>query len=223
MTAEEKLLFRFRYPDAEKLRQYGFRETEYGWAYETSILNGEFRLIVTVSGEQLQTEVLDIADGSPYVLHQVPGAAGAFVAAVREAHKCVLQDIAEQCFMLDVFRSSSAKAVLRYARDTYGDALEHLWPKVPENAVLRRKDTGKWYAAFLIISRRKLGMDSDTPVEILDLRIRPEELSAVLAEEGCFPGFHMNKRHWYSVLLDGSVPEEKLYSWLRHSYELAVK
>lgn len=37
------------------------------------------------------------------------------------------------------------------------------------------------------------------------------------------PGYHMNKRHWNTVLLDGSVPDAEIFSLIDHSYELVVQ
>jgi predicted DNA-binding protein (MmcQ/YjbR family) len=36
------------------------------------------------------------------------------------------------------------------------------------------------------------------------------------------PGYHLNKRHWNSVTLDGAVPDEELLEQIDHSYELVV-
>ena len=33
------------------------------------------------------------------------------------------------------------------------------------------------------------------------------------------PGYHMNKKHWNTVILDGSVPDREIFSWIDHSYE----
>jgi predicted DNA-binding protein (MmcQ/YjbR family) len=41
-----------------------------------------------------------------------------------------------------------------------------------------------------------------------------EEYSCVL------PGYHMNKKHWNTVVVDGSVPAKKLKEWIDHSYDL---
>ena len=35
-------------------------------------------------------------------------------------------------------------------------------------------------------------------------------------------GYHLNKRHWNTVTLDGSVPEDELLDLIDHSYELVV-
>lgn len=52
------------------------------------------------------------------------------------------------------------------------------------------------------------------PERAIELR---EEFPAVQ------PGFHMNKKHWNTVYVDGSVKDELLHEWIDHSYELVVK
>ena len=51
------------------------------------------------------------------------------------------------------------------------------------------------------------------PDQALELR---EQFSCVL------PGFHMNKKHWNTIVVDGSVSSKKLKEWIDHSYELVV-
>ena len=36
------------------------------------------------------------------------------------------------------------------------------------------------------------------------------------------PGFHMNKKHWNTIIVDGSVSRRQLEEWIDHSYELIV-
>jgi predicted DNA-binding protein (MmcQ/YjbR family) len=37
------------------------------------------------------------------------------------------------------------------------------------------------------------------------------------------PGYHMNKKHWITVLLDGSIPDRLLLQWVDISYDLVVQ
>jgi predicted DNA-binding protein (MmcQ/YjbR family) len=50
---------------------------------------------------------------------------------------------------------------------------------------------------------------------------RALELRAVYA--AVQPGYHMNKRHWNTVELDGSVEDDELRGMVEHSYELVVR
>ena len=37
------------------------------------------------------------------------------------------------------------------------------------------------------------------------------------------PGYHMNKKHWNTIVVDGSVPMKLLKEWIDHSYRLIAK
>jgi predicted DNA-binding protein (MmcQ/YjbR family) len=55
----------------------------------------------------------------------------------------------------------------------------------------------------------------------INLKANPE-LSAELREQydGVRPGYHMNKKHWNTVSLDGSVPASVVLRLIDHSYDL---
>ncbi len=105
-------------------------------------------------------------------------------------------------------------------KNYFGDDPEFLWEKYDDCAVFRRKDTMKWYAVLMTIPKSKLGFDSDESIEIIDLHISPDELDALVDEERYFRGYHMNKRHWYTIVLDGSIPTEELYARIIRSHDL---
>ncbi len=57
----------------------------------------------------------------------------------------------------------------------------------------------------------------------MNLKCDPDRAIALREEyEGITPGFHMNKRHWNTVLLDGSVPSALVRQLIRYSYDLVV-
>lgn len=37
------------------------------------------------------------------------------------------------------------------------------------------------------------------------------------------PGYHLNKKHWNTLVIDGSIPDEEIYWMIDHSYELTLK
>ena len=59
--------------------------------------------------------------------------------------------------------------------------------------------------------------------ESVNLKCDPER-SVELREQypGIVPGFHMNKSHWNTVTMDGSVPDRLVMELIDHSYELVV-
>ncbi len=62
----------------------------------------------------------------------------------------------------------------------------------------------------------------DVPLRV-NLKCAPER-SVELREryDAVTPGYHMDKRHWNTMLLDGSIPEAELAELIDHSYNLVV-
>ena len=77
--------------------------------------------------------------------------------------------------------------------------------KFPDYQVLRRKSNGKWFGLLMTVNKNKLGLSGDDTVEVIDLKANPEIVSILSKGEGYFPAYHMNKNHWITVLLDGTV------------------
>ena len=59
--------------------------------------------------------------------------------------------------------------------------------------------------------------------EFINLKADPEKAIEWRERyEGVRPGYHMNKKHWNSVYLDGSVPDKEILAMIDHSYDLIV-
>lgn len=63
----------------------------------------------------------------------------------------------------------------------------------------------------------------DSVIEILDVRCAPDMIDFVVDKQKIFPGWHMNKRHWITIVLDGRMDIRQIYSLLDNSYALAHK
>ena len=57
-----------------------------------------------------------------------------------------------------------------------------------------------------------------------NLKCDPERARALRAAhpDAILPGYHMNKRHWNTLLLDGTLPDRLVVELIRHSYALVV-
>lgn len=220
----EDSYFRRKKADTSKLTDFGFAQTDVGFTYSAPILDGQFNMTVSVSADgNVSSHVYDCVSGEEYTLYKTDAASGSFVGAVRKAAGEILAEIAETCFIPDIFKSDQTHEVLEYIKKTYGDEPEFLWEKFDDNAVCRRKDTKKWYAAILTVAKNKLGLKSEETAEIIDLRIMPDKMADTLDGKKYFPGWHMNKKSWYTIILDNSVDTGELCRRIDESYRLAVK
>jgi predicted DNA-binding protein (MmcQ/YjbR family) len=85
-------------------------------------------------------------------------------------------------------------------------------PFGPENIVF--KVEGKMFAlAALDEVPPAVNLKCD-PDLALELRDRYEQVR---------PGYHMNKKHWNTVELDGVIPENEIRKMIDHSYDLVVQ
>ena len=74
------------------------------------------------------------------------------------------------------------------------------------------KTEGRIFALVNLEGDLSINLKCD-PARAIELR---ERYSSVI------PGYHMNKKHWNTIYIDGSVPDKEVFSWIDHSYELVV-
>lgn len=204
----------------DKLESFGFKQTADGWIYKKNIYDDQLLMTLKFIDGKIFSHIADSA-GEEYTLHLVEGAVGNFVGKVRQEYEKILAEFIENCCEENIFTAQLTKNLIMYVREKYGEELEFLWEKFPKNAIWRRKDTQKWYAVIMEISARKLGLDSDNMVEVIDLRGR--ELENLIDGEKYFAGYHMNKKSWYTIRLDGSVAFNEICTRLDESRNLATK
>ena len=100
--------------------------------------------------------------------------------------------------------------IYEYVKKQYGTVPEYLWKESPESAVLRHQN-GKWYAVIMQVEKSRLGLEGDTKADMVGL---------LTQTYGFLPGYHMNKKYWITMLLDGTVSEAKILDFLDMSYDL---
>ena len=216
-------IFKNKKLNESKLINYGFNLKKINYSYTLPLLNGDFLLRVEISNSgEIKTTLTETETNDLYTLH-LTDAQGNFVGKIREEYRAVLEDIAEKCFDDFIFKSDYSYKVIDYVKEKYGDDVEYLWEKFPENAVARRKDNSKWYLAILTVRADKLGFESKENIEVIDLRAEVNEIPDLLKQDNIYPAYHMNKTHWITIILDGSMGIKEIYNFIDKSYSLADK
>jgi predicted DNA-binding protein (MmcQ/YjbR family) len=85
------------------------------------------------------------------------------------------------------------------------------FPFGDETLVFKRE--GRIFVLANLDGELSLNLKCD-PALAIELR---ERYSSVV------PGYHMNKKHWNTIYIDGSIPDKEIYAWIDHSYELVLK
>jgi len=88
---------------------------------------------------------------------------------------------------------------------------QETFPFGPETSVF--KVAGKMFA---------LSQLGRSPLRV-SLKCEPELAEQLRqAHPAVLPGYHLNKRHWNTVILDGSLPEQMIKDMIEDSYDLVV-
>ena len=206
----------------KKLEEFGFKLKDNSYYYQTSLLKNQFKMSVKISlDNSIFTEIIDTETNEAYILHLLEIKRSGYSEKVYKAYSEVLEKIKKECFEDEIFKANYTKEIVDYIKNKYGDELEFLWEKSPKNAVVRRKSSNKWYAVILTISKRKLNLDSDKIIEVINLHNIAEEIEKLIDNKKYFPAYHMNKKYWCTICLDGTVELKEIYKLIDISYELA--
>ena len=82
-----------------------------------------------------------------------------------------------------------------------------------DDTTLVVKVGGKIFILVNLEGDRSINLKCD-PDKAIELR---ETYPAII------PGYHMNKKHWNTVYLDGSLPDRLIRDMISHSYQLVLK
>ena len=207
--------------NSKKAKEYGFVENQGVWTYSSTILQGDFLMMVTVEDGDLSFQVYDQETGDLYPQVHMESMRGTFVGSVREACLEVLYDIRKACFEVQEFLCPQTKRIMALVQEKYDNQLEYLWEKSPDTAVLRHEDNQKWYAILMRIPWDRLDKGREGLVEAVNLK--HDQVADLLSKNGIYPAFHMNKRYWISVPLDDSLSDEELLELIEKSWNLTLK
>jgi len=116
----------------------------------------------------------------------------------------------------------SRQEIFKYVKEKYNTEPEYLFLKHPSCAVLRNSD-GKWYGLIMTIEKRKLGINEEGDVDIINLKGNPEFNSILRIQPYILPAYHMNKKHWITVLLDYDFPKQEIAELIDWSHQLTKK
>ena len=206
----------------KKLKEFGFELIDNSYYYHTSLLKNQFKMSVKINiDNSIFTEIIDTETNEPYVLHLLEIKRSGYSEKIYKAYSEILEKVKKVCFEDEIFKANYTKEIVAYVKNKYEDELEFLWEKSPKNAVVRRKSSNKWYAVILTIPKRKIGLESDEVIEVINLHNIPKEIEKLIDYKRYFPTYHMNKKHWCTICLDGTIELKEIYKKIDISYELA--
>lgn len=102
---------------------------------------------------------------------------------------------------------------------------DYPWARFPDYAVFRHPHNRKWFALLAPVRADKLGLqglseeEGQALREIVNVKAPPELIGSLRLMPGVLPGYHANKEHWLSLLLD-TADEQVVMDLIEDSFFL---
>lgn len=217
----ESSIFNRYLPDYNKLKQYGFKKKGNSFKLEQLFKDNLFKAVVTVNFEgKISGTVYDLENDDEFLPLRVESNQGAFVGEVRAAYEELLTQIRDNCFTKQYYIYPQSNRITNLVIKKYGDEPEFLWEKFTGTGIFRNKKTNKWYLAIMNVDRSKIQSEKKGLVEIADIKLPADYVQDLIKKEHFYPGYHMNKKYWVTIILDDTVSDEKIMELIDISYGL---
>lgn len=171
-------------------------------------------------------KVIDSMTQDEYYQLRQETATGPYVNRVRSAYRSLLTDIADSCCSDVLFASSQANRLTQAILDHFQVKPDFPWEhssRYQSYGAFRHRSNRKWFALIMNVKREVLDKDGNTsPIDILNVKIPPAQGDELRQIPGIYPAYHMNHKTWISVVLDETVPDEKIWELIDTSYQLTT-
>ena len=207
--------------DPNKLLKYGFIKENDSYKYSKLILDNEFKIEVEYKDSNMTSKLIEVEFNDEY-MQADSNVTGEYANTIKNAYEEELNNIKDKCFIKQAFKEKQTNEIIKYLKEKYNSEPEFLWEKYDDAAAIRNSKNNKWLGIFMEVNKTKLGMNEDQIVEIIDVSYYKDRVDEVIDNKGIFPGYHMNKKSWITILLDRTVSTEEIQRLIDISYEISI-
>lgn len=197
---------------------YGFSKTGDYYVLQSDIYMENFNVIIKVGKESFEVNIIELPFNEEYILFNVLDSKGKFVSKIRKKVNELIEDIVNSCFTSLDYR----KLLLAYVKEKYETIPEEPWED-NNHATIKTPNSKKWYGIFMSIPYKTLGLDKSGKIDVLNVKLNPELIQSLIDKKHFFPAYHMNKKHWISIVLDSDVDLNLVKSLIDESFNLVEK
>lgn len=202
----------------EKLKAYGFMREGKQYRY-SKILMDNFRLDILIDENQaVISKVYDTNFDEEYIPFHMENQTGEFVNHMREEYQQVLQDIVEQCGEKRYFLNDQSNRITAFISSYYNDEPEFAWESSPGFGIFRNSNNQKWYGLIMNIDKSKLDPKGQGEIEAINVKLDSQKILDLLKKPGFYPAYHMNKKHWVSIILDDTLMDKEIIECIQESH-----
>ena len=205
--------------DCKRAIAYGFSRTEAGLELKKELPGVGLYAVFVIAGTSFEVNVFDADTDEEYLPFNVLDNITGFVTGIREQVENLVQEIKEKCLL----NSNMKLRLMEYCERKFGTEPEAPWEDSPDAYTFKTAKRNKWYALFMTIPYKSLGLVAKGALDVVNIKLPPEKVLDLIDRVHFYPAYHMNKKHWITIVLDKEVDEPLVQQLLEESYGLVEK
>ena len=205
--------------DCKRAIAYGFSRTEAGLELKKELPGVGLYAVFVIAGKSFEVNVFDADTDEEYLPFNVLDNITGFVTGIREQVEDLVQEIKEKCLL----NSNMKLRLMEYCERKFGTEPEAPWEDSPDAYTFKTAKRNKWYALFMTIPYKSLGLVAKGALDVVNIKLPPEKVLDLIDRVHFYPAYHMNKKHWITIVLDKEVDEPLVQQLLEESYGLVEK
>lgn len=204
-------------PNFDRLIEYGFQKEDLNYVLQKPLLD-DLVVVFTLTSFEFQIDVYDF-DHEKYLPFYVQEGSSSYVGNLRKIISSFVDDIMKHCFdSIDI-----CNQIFLYVKEKYGVIPEHPWTEYPSYSTLKTAGKQKWFGLVMDIPCESLGLKGSGKMFAMNLKNDPSKIQVLIDHQHFFPAYHMNKKHWFTVLLDSHIDMDQLKQFIDESYQMIEK
>lgn len=177
-----------------------------------------FQVVSATRKQGLEIVALDEVN-ERYTLFDISTTSSSIAQALREeAEDLVFQWMHPEQADIEEARQKWTKWIIEHIVPYHGNPFEKT-----EAMGFMVEDKGKWYGLMMEVPLQKLGVASKANALVLNVKIHPEDKERLIATDGIFEAYHMNKKHWISIALNVCTNDALIKECIYTSYKCVTK
>ena len=205
--------------DCKRAIAYGFSRTEAGLELKKELPGVGLYAVFVIAGKSFEVNVFDVDTDEEYLPFNVLDNITGFVTGIREQVENLVQEIKEKCLL----NSNMKLRLMEYCERKFGTEPEAPWEDSPDAYTFKTAKRNKWYALFMTIPYKSLGLVAKGTLDVVNIKLPPEKVLGLIDRVHFYPAYHMNKKHWITIVLNKEVDEPLVQQLLEESYGLVEK
>ena len=211
--------------DFDKLVMFGFTKKPNGFYYRKPFYEDQFEARIFVDlNKKITGYVYDVEFDDQYYQLNVHEEIGNFSKMIKEKFTQILIEIKNNCGDILPFASIQANKIVDLVYGKYNEKVD--FPFKDDSAgVFRYHLNQKWYGIIMNVLKSKITKNvlDNCFVDVLNVKVDENNYEQLTSQLNIYKAYHMASKKWVSIILDGTLDNEKILDFIEKSRNLIIK